>query len=56
MTNVGDVIRQIETTLCDLHYPPTPDQQEALNGTLDAVYSGTVEFKGSKYYERNKKC
>jgi hypothetical protein len=48
MTNPGDVMRQIETTLCDRHDPPTPDQQEVLNRLLYQVYSGTVEFKGSK--------
>ena len=45
MTNVGDVIRQIGTTLCDEQHPPTTDQQETLSRVLSAVYSGTVEFK-----------
>jgi hypothetical protein len=45
MTNVGDVIRQIETTLCDEQHPPTTDQRETLKRVLHAVYSGTVEFK-----------
>lgn len=48
MTNVGDVIRQIETLKCDRQYPPTPVQEETLNRILYNVYSGTVEFKGSK--------
>ena len=48
MTNVGDVIRQIETTLCDEQYPPTTDQQETLSRVLFAVYSGTVEFRRSR--------
>ncbi|MGA2122169.1 MAG: hypothetical protein ABSG49_09030 [Methanoregula sp.] len=56
MTNVGDVMRQIETMLGDPLFPPTPDQKEALDRILYAVYSGTVEFKGRKYYEWNKKC
>jgi hypothetical protein len=48
MTNIGDVIRQIETVKCDQQYPPTPEQQETLNKILYNVYSGTVEFKGSR--------
>jgi len=48
MTNLGDVMRQIETALCDSCDPPTPDQQEALDRLLYQVYSGAVEFKGSK--------
>ena len=48
MTNLGDVMRQIETTLCDPHYPPTQDQQEVIDRLLVQVYAGTVEFKGSK--------
>lgn len=48
MTNIGDVIRQIETVKCDRHYPPTPEQQEILNRILHNVYTGTVEFKGSR--------
>ncbi len=48
MTNIGDVIRQIETVKCDRQHPPTPEQQETLNRILYNVYSGTVEFKGSR--------
>jgi hypothetical protein len=48
MTNLGDVMRQIETALCDPHDPPTADQQEALDRLLFQVYAGTVEFRGSK--------
>jgi hypothetical protein len=48
MTNIGDVIRQIETVKCDRQDPPTSEQQETLNRILYNVYSGTVEFKGSK--------
>ncbi len=40
MTNVGDVIRQIETTLCDKQHPPTTDQRETISRVLHAVYSG----------------
>jgi hypothetical protein len=48
MTNLGDVIRQVETTLCDRSYPPTPDEQERLGRILSLVYTGTVDFVGSE--------
>jgi hypothetical protein len=48
LTNIGDVIRQIEVVKCDRQNPPTPEQQETLNRILHNVYSGTVEFKGSR--------
>lgn len=48
MTNIGDVIRQIEKVKCDRQYPPTQEQQETLNRIMHNVYSGTVEFRGSK--------
>ena len=48
MTNIGDVIRQVETTLCDQYYPPTMEEQERLNRILAMVYTGTVAFVGSK--------
>jgi hypothetical protein len=48
MTNIGDVIRQVESTLCDPSFPPTPDEQERMNRILSMVYTGTVEFVGSK--------
>jgi hypothetical protein len=47
MTNIGDVIRQVETTLCDRSCPPTQEEQERLGRILFLVYSGTVEFRGS---------
>jgi hypothetical protein len=47
MTNIGDVIRQIEKIKCDRQYPPTQEQQETLNRILHNVYSGTVEFRGA---------
>jgi len=49
MTNIGDVIRQIETVKCDRHYPPTPEEQEIFNRILHHVYTGTVEFKGTTF-------
>ena len=51
MTNLGDVMRQIEKALCDPLCPPTTDQRETLHRILYAVYSGTVEFRGGMYYE-----
>jgi hypothetical protein len=48
MTNIGDVIRQVEKTLCDRSYPPTPEEQERLGRILSRVYTGTVDFAGSK--------
>jgi hypothetical protein len=48
MTNIGDVIRQIEAVKCDRQDPPTSEQQETLNRILYNVYSGTVEFHGSR--------
>jgi hypothetical protein len=48
MTNIGDVIRQIETSLCDRRCPPTPEEQERLGRLLSMVYTGTVDFIGSR--------
>lgn len=48
MTNIGDVIRQIETLKNDRQYPPTAKQQETLDRILFNCYSGTVEFRGSR--------
>jgi hypothetical protein len=48
MTNIGDVIRQVETTLYDRHYPPTLEQKEILSNILYKVYTGTVDFGGSR--------
>jgi hypothetical protein len=48
MTNIGDVVRQVETTLCDMYYPPTVEEKEVLSGILFKVCTGTVDFRGSK--------
>ncbi len=48
MTNIGDVIRQIEALKCDNHYPLTDHQRDVMDRILFNVYSGTVEFKGSR--------
>jgi hypothetical protein len=43
MTNVGDVIRQVETTLNDSQYPPTLEQREILTTILYRVFLESVE-------------
>ena len=48
MTNLGDVIRQVETTLCDPENPPTADERDALHLILISVYTGAVEARGSR--------
>jgi hypothetical protein len=48
MTNIGDVIRQVETALCDNCFPPTLEEKEILNNILSRVYTGTVDFGGSR--------
>ena len=48
MTNIGDVIRQVDAVKGDRQFPPTEEQQETLNRILQNVYTGTVEFKGSR--------
>ena len=47
MTNLGDVIRQIETVLSDHQYPPTAHEREVYNRILFTVYTGAVDAKGS---------
>jgi len=48
MTNIGDVIRQVETALCDTCFPPTREEREILTTILSKVYTGTVDFGGSR--------
>jgi hypothetical protein len=48
MTNTGDVIRQVETTLNDTQYPPTLAQKEILTMILYHVNTGTVGSGGHK--------
>lgn len=43
MTNVGDVIKQVETTLNDAQYPPTLEQREILTTILYKVFLESVE-------------
>jgi hypothetical protein len=46
MTNIGDVIRQIETALTDSKLPPTTREQEVLYRTLFTMYTA-ADAKGS---------
>jgi len=48
MTNLGDVVRQVETAMCDARCPPTLKEREVYTRILLTVYTGTVDAKGSK--------
>ena len=48
MTNIGDVIRQVETAMCDSDHPPKSEEREAFDRILRTVYTGAVEARGSK--------
>jgi hypothetical protein len=48
MTNIGDVIRQVETAMFDNYFPPTLEEKEVLSNILYKVYTGTVDFGGSR--------
>ena len=48
MTNLGDVVRQVETALCDTCYPPTLREREIYNRILLTVFTGAVDAKGSR--------
>ncbi len=48
MTNLSDVVRQVETALCDPLYPPTTQEREAYVRILLQVCIGVVEAKGSR--------
>ena len=48
MTNLGDVVRQVETAMCDTCYPPTIYEREVYTRILQTVFTGTVDAKGSK--------
>ncbi|HVN73377.1 MAG TPA: hypothetical protein VMT44_02150 [Methanoregula sp.] len=48
MTNLGDVIRQVETALNDSLCPPTSHEREVYHRILSSVYIGAVEARGSK--------
>jgi hypothetical protein len=46
MTNIGDVIRQVETTLNDTQYPPTLEQREILTTIRYKAFLESVESQG----------
>ena len=48
MTNLGDVVRQVEVALCDPHHPPSPHEREVYVHILLMVCTGAVEAKGSR--------
>lgn len=39
MTNIGDVIRQVEAVVSDTEYPPTREELKVLNKILKTVYA-----------------
>ncbi len=39
MTNIGDVIRQVDAVVSDTEYPPTREQLKVLNKILKTVYA-----------------
>ena len=47
MTNLGDVVRQVETALSDSHYPPTSHEREVYHRILLSVYTGAEDPGGS---------
>ena len=48
MTNLGDVIRQVETALNDTLYPPTSHEREVYYKILSSVCVGTADGRGSR--------
>ncbi len=48
MTNLGDVIRQIETVMSDRCDPPTTQEIEVCCRVLSTVFNGVVDPRGSK--------
>ena len=47
MTNLGDVVRQLEISLCDPCCPPTPHEREVYATILHRICTGAVDAKGS---------
>jgi hypothetical protein len=47
MTNLGDVVRQVETALSDNQYPPTSHEREVFHRILFSVYTGAENAGGS---------
>jgi hypothetical protein len=52
MTNICDVVRQVETALNDPCYPPTPEEKEILNTILYKVYTGSMKSGGNRQHDR----
>ncbi|MFY9749778.1 MAG: hypothetical protein WAK75_03055 [Methanoregula sp.] len=48
MTNLGDVVRQVEIALCDPRCPPTTHEREVYVRILLLVCTGAVDAKGSR--------
>lgn len=48
MTNLGDVVRQVEAALCDPCCPPNPHEREVYVRILHMVCTGAVAAKGSR--------
>jgi hypothetical protein len=48
MTNIGDVIRQIELIRSDSQYPLTSEQKETVDRILCKVSSGSADYPGSR--------
>jgi len=48
MTNLGDVVRQLETALCDPRNPPAPDEREKYNAIFLQVCIGAMDPRGSR--------
>ena len=48
MTNLGDVVRQVEKVLSDPLCPPTSSEREVYTRILFTVYTGAVDAKGSR--------
>ncbi|WAC05674.1 MAG: hypothetical protein OS112_03335 [Methanoregula sp.] len=56
MTNIGDVIRQVESVVSDTEYPPTREQLKVVNKILKTVHAHnlakTAHHQGSSFRTR----
>ncbi|MGA2104740.1 MAG: hypothetical protein ABSG06_05025 [Methanoregula sp.] len=48
MINLRDVVRQVETALCDSRFPPTVQKREMYIRILLQVCTGAVNAKGRR--------
>jgi hypothetical protein len=48
VTNIRDVIRQVEAVMFDIDHPPTHEEREKYARILRTVYTGAVDARGSK--------